>query len=194
MSDEKKELSQVFKEWWENIHDIKNDGKNANRGDLAKLRRLDLIETDEGMAIDLIGARSIASYRYLYKTINNMRGKFDEELGAKTLDRDTEERLIIVAYALARVRENDNAHTQLGALIGGYEDEDRLVKETRFLRFIRSETNADLFDQTRRLCAIIGKTAPIKSLSETLFNWHIQSTRNKLATDYYVMNASIVNE
>ena len=187
MENEKPSMKSVFYNWWAWVHDIKNDGKNANRGDLAKLRRLDLVNGEEGREIDIIGARSIAAYRTLYRQALPIIGR--EYRGQKSIDSETEGRLIIAAYALAWVREDDKAAPTLGHKIGGVEDESRILLELRFLRLIRAKTNDDLFDETRRMCRLMGRSAPIEDLAITIFEWHKDRTRRRLSENYYHLNS-----
>lgn len=187
MEEETNSIKSVFYKWWAWVHDVKNDGKNANRGDLAKLRRLDLINGEEGREIDIIGARSIAAYRTLYRQSFPLIAR--EYKDGKAIDSDTEGRLIIAAYALSWIREDDKSHATLGHKIGGIDDEARLILELRFLRLIRAKTNADLFDEARRMCRLMGGLAPVESLAMTLFQWNKDQTRRKLSEDYYHLNS-----
>ena len=187
MENENASMKSVFYNWWAWVHDIKNDGKNANRGDLAKLRRLDLINGDDGREIDIIGARSIAAYRTLYRQALPIIGR--DFRGEKSIDTKTEGRLIIAAYALAWARENDKEAKTLGHKIGGVDDEGRLLLELRFLRLIRAKTNADLFDETRRMCRLMGRSAPIEDLAITIFEWDEDRTRRRLSENYYHLSS-----
>lgn len=190
MSEETHDLYDIISIWWYRVHDIKNDGKNPERADMAMLRRIDLIEIDGVPAIDVASALTIKSFRDLYRAIAELEGFGDE--GKKRLNDDQTERLVIIASSLARIREN--AKGSLGEYIGGFSDDDRLVKEGRFKSLIRAQSNTDLFDAARRLRAIMGKAAPVKSLSKTIYEWGFDSTRRKLATDYYHLNfANIEN-
>lgn len=186
MSEETHDLYDIISIWWYRVHDIKNDGKNPERADLAMLRRIDLIEIDGVRSIDMVSALSIKSFRDLYLAVAEI--EVFEGDGKKRLNDDQTERLVIIASSLARIREN--AKGSLGEYIGGFSDDDRLVKEGRFKSLIRAQTNADLFNSARRLCAIMGKSAPVKSLSKTIYEWGFDSTRRKLATDYYHLNFS----
>lgn len=169
-------LRMAFYNWWASLHDIHNDGKHADRGQLAKLRRLDLVDYGDGPAPDYVTALSREPFHELEKKI--------ESILNQKLSPNQQEDLVIVASTLAQIRQNDGGKT--AAALGGQKDEDRIMKETRFLRLMRVQTAAELFDQARRLSALLKNKAPVGDLALSLFRWREDpAVRRNWARAYY---------
>ncbi|MDR3439161.1 type I-E CRISPR-associated protein Cse2/CasB [Telmatospirillum sp.] len=179
--EQREALKSLFFAWWAALHDPQNDGRHADRAELARLRRLDLVTAGgQAPAPDIAAAFAIESFRDLWQ-------KTRDALGG--IDADQEDSLVIVAATLARIRRNDRAHRATATALGGVTDAERVLKEGRFLRLMRVETAADLFDQARRLTAILRETAPVGDLGLSLFLWRRDpGIRRAWAKAYYYMD------
>ncbi|OIQ90143.1 CRISPR-associated protein Cse2 (CRISPR_cse2) [mine drainage metagenome] len=181
------QLEAVFYRWWATLHDPENDGLRADRATLARLRRLDLVDHGQGPEPDLMAALLIDAF-------HDLRRRIGEVLPAPRTPQEMEERerdLFIVAATLARVRKMDRGHSSTAHALGGAKEPDRVMTEKRFLRLMRSETAADLFDQSRRLTALLKQTAPVGELARSLFFWrHMPSVRRAWARAYYHLDQS----
>jgi CRISPR type I-E-associated protein CasB/Cse2 len=167
----------VFYHWWRNLTDAGNEGRNADRAALANLRRLDLTDFGEGPRPDVAKALTQDAFRNLYLKI-------------QPLAEDREADLVIAAVTLARIRTDAPGQTTAG-LLGGRDEEDRKMKQSRFLRLMRVSTSGDLFDQARRIANLLGGTAPIGELGASLLLWrHVPSVRRDWARAYYGLDRS----
>lgn len=171
-------LRGVFRRWWQGLTDAANGGGLRQRGALARLRRIDLIETNGRRAPDVIAALMEEPFRELIKAVqpyHDLRQMQDERI----------EDLVTAAVTLARLRQ-DVRYRTTAQLLGGKKDEDRVMKEGRFLALMRSDTPADLFDQARRLPPLLNNEAPVGELGTSLLLWRTTpSVRRDWARDYY---------
>lgn len=172
-------LRGVFRRWWFGLTDAANNGSNRKRAALAKLRRINLIQTAARRAPDVISALVEEPFRDLIQAvqpIHDLHQMQDERI----------EDLVTAAVTLARLRQDVQHHRTTAALLGGHKDEDRLMKEGRFLALMRSNSPADLFDQARRLPDLLKGEAPIGELGASLLLWRTTpSVRRDWARDYY---------
>ena len=176
-SEQKMALSKQFYNWWAELHDPQNDGKYANRADLARMRRLKLVDYGNGPQPDLTTALGVEVFRNLQKKVSQLLGYMGP---------GWEDDLFVVATALARIRHNDKDHKNTAQALGGKEDSDRRMKEGRFLRLMRAQTTDDLFDQACRLTALLKQSAPVSDLASSLFLWrHDPKIRLNWARAYY---------
>ena len=170
-------LAPIFARWWSGITDAANDGRNADRGSIAELRRIDLVDDGDGDQPDVTLAMTNELYRRIYRWIG--------ESGAR-LPTGWEADLVTAAVTLAHIRKNAGAKTTTAALLGGAEDKDRAMKEGRFLRLMRAATAGDLFDQARRLAKLLNNEAPVGELGASLLLWrHVPAIRRNWARSYY---------
>ena len=171
-------LRGVFRRWWQGLTDAAHDGLLRQRGDLARLRRIDLIEVHGRRAPDVVAALIETPFRDLIQAVqpyHDLHQMQDERI----------EDLVTAAVTLARLRQ-DVRHRNTAQLLGGKKDEDRVMKEGRFLALMRSDTPADLFDQARRLPDLLKNEAPVGELGVSLLLWRTApSVRRDWARDYY---------
>lgn len=167
----------IFYDWWAWLYDIPNEGKFARRNEIAMLRRLRYERVGGCARPDIVAALCLDSFRAL-------RSKTEAAIGH--MSPPLEERLFIVAAILSRVREDDTSSRYVASKLGGKEKEDRLLKEARFLRLIRADNGADLFDQSRRICALLKNKVPVYDFGKALFRWNQDSKiRRNWAERYY---------
>jgi CRISPR type I-E-associated protein CasB/Cse2 len=182
--EQKHALGDAFYGWWASLHDPRNDGRNARRADRAALRRLDLLTGAKGPEPDMVAALSIPAFRELYAAIRKIL-----PAPSRWQDDDRLTRLFIVATALARIRQNDTDHRTTAAALGGPDENARLLQAARFVRLMRANTAADLFNQACRLCALMQEQAPVRDLALSLYDWLDLSDgprlRRNWARDYY---------
>lgn len=149
-------LKGVFLDWWQELNDVEGGGKSPDRGELARLRRLGTTDYGSGNEPDVAQALTAGAFRQLHARIKpEPKGEAD---------------LVVAAYALAHIREHVPG-VKTATLLGGPQDEDRRMKEARFLSLMRTQTSGDLFDQARRLVALLGRTAPVDELGYALYDW-----------------------
>jgi CRISPR system Cascade subunit CasB len=175
-------LSPIFQDWWSSLTDAEHDGRNADRAGLAQLRRIGRVSAEGSAEPDLAVALTVNAFRALYKRI-----------GART-DRaehpDWDLDLVIAATALAHVREHKQGQTT-ASLLWGADLQTPLMAESRFKRLIRSDSAGDLFDQARRLVALLKDKAPVGELGASLFLWRTQpKIRRDWARAYYRLDRS----
>lgn len=174
--DSSKALQRVFYLWWRNLTDAGNEGRNADRAALARLRRLDLIDFGEGPQPDVAKALTEEAFRSLYLRIRPPE--------------DREADLVVAAVTLARIR-TDSPHQTTAGLLGGHDEENRKMKQSRFLRLMRVSTSGDLFDQARRIANLLGGSAPVGELGASLLQWrHDPHVRRDWARAYYGLDRS----
>lgn len=178
LDDKDAKLRGVFRRWWLGLTDAENNDQFRQRGALAQLRRIDLVEIRGRRAPDVIAALMQEPFRDLLKAIqphHDLRQMQDERI----------EDLVTAAVTLAQLRQ-DVRYRTTAQLLGGKKDEDRVMKEGRFLALMRSETPAELFDQARRLPALLRREAPVGELGASLLLWRdTPSVRRDWARDYY---------
>lgn len=176
-------IRRVFRTWWHGLTDADNAGLNRQRGPLARLRRIDLADGPAGRSPDVIAALSEESFRTLCNRITALYPLGD-------LADDRVEDLVTAAVTLARIREEPHdpgkRDRPTAWLLGGKDDESRVMKEGRFLALMRAETSADLFDQARRLPELLGGAAPVGELGASLLLWRRTPwVRRNWARNYY---------
>ncbi|MBN8943569.1 MAG: type I-E CRISPR-associated protein Cse2/CasB [Rhizobiales bacterium] len=176
MRDDRRQFIEgVFHDWWEGLTDSKNDGRRADRAALARLRRLDMADFGQGLEPDLTLALGEDGFRKLYRRIRAI----------KDLPEDYEPDLVTAAVTLARIRK-DAAKRKTAAMLGGPDDDARKMKEVRFLRLMRVSTSGDLFNEARRLAALLDRQAPVGELGASLLLWrHVPRVRRDWARAYY---------
>lgn len=171
-------LRGVFRRWWHGLTDADNNDQFRQRGVLAQLRRIDLIEVHGRRAPDVVGALIEEPFRDLIRAVqphHDLHQMRDERI----------EDLVTAAVTLARLRQ-DVRYRTTAQLLGGKKDEDRVMKEGRFLALMRCDTPADLFDQARRLPPLLKNEAPVGELGVSLLLWRTTpSVRRDWARDYY---------
>lgn len=168
-------LRPIFRNWWRDLNDVDHDGRNKNRAAMARLRRLGLDADDRP---DVIGALGEAEFRVLCRRIEPV-------CPLKQLQDERVEDLVIAAVALAGISENAPKVTT-AELLGGADDERRLMKEGRFRALMRARTTGELFDQARRLPPLLKGRAPVGELGASLFLWRTSpSVRRNWARSYY---------
>jgi len=169
--DSSKDLKAIFSRWWWTVTDAGNDGRNAKRADLARLRRLDLVDFGQGREPNVAMALTIDAFQKLYREIGPTQNQ--------------EADLVVAAIALARIRKDVPRQTTAG-LLGGREEDERKMKQTRFLRLMRAATSGELFDQARRIANLLGGEAPVGELGDSLLRWrHVPHVRRDWARAYY---------
>lgn len=174
---DRKALGEDFYRWWSHLHDAPHNGKNANRKELAELRRLDTISIGYKRELDLVGALCIEAFRNLHQIVAARLGP---------LTPIDEENLLIVAAALARIRTSSGVGAKTAARLSGREDQGVHFNQARFIRLIRTSDACDLFDQARRLCALLKNKAPVTDLALSLFFWRQDpKVRQAWAAQYY---------
>ncbi|QCI66839.1 type I-E CRISPR-associated protein Cse2/CasB [Phreatobacter stygius] len=172
---QRQSIERHFREWWEGLTDAGNDGRKADRAALARLRRIDLAPFGEKREPDLTLAFSEAAFRNLYRRIR----------GIGELSEDREPDLATAAVTLAHIRQ-DAARRKTAAMLGGPDDDARKMKEVRFLRLMRVSTAGDLFNEARRLSALLDRQAPVGELGASLLLWrHVPRVRRDWARAYY---------
>ena len=171
-------LRGIFQGWWIGLTDAAHDGLRRQRGELAELGRIDLVAEGGRNAPDVMAALLRESFRNLVSDVDPIHSLND-------LQGPAIEDLVTAAVTLARLRQ-DVRHRTTAQLLGGRKDEDRLMKEGRFLALMRSDTPADLFDQARRLPGLLKGEAPVGELGASLLLWRTTpSVRRDWARDYY---------
>ncbi len=164
-------IKSVFFGWWIKLTDADNEGRHADREDVARLRRLDLIDFGQGPEPDVAMALTIGAFQKLYREI------------APTKEQEGD--LVVAAATLARIRTDVRGQTTAG-LLGGHDEESRRMKQTRFLRLMRVSTSGELFGQARRIANLLGGSAPVGELGASLLLWRQdQRVRRDWARAYY---------
>ncbi|MDI7775765.1 type I-E CRISPR-associated protein Cse2/CasB [Asticcacaulis sp. EMRT-3] len=166
----------VFHDWWEDSIKAAREG-TGDRASAAALRRLDLIEGLSGPEPDVLSALMDPTFRHLRERI----ARVEKADGYKMTD-EKEMALTIAARALAGVRSHQPLHP--ASVIGGEMPD---LSESRFKALMRVETDADLFDQARRISALICKTAADTGmLGASLYLWRRRpAIRRDWARHYY---------
>lgn len=150
--------------WWWDLQDLRDGQPNplADRAARARLRRADMNDALMDEAVSALYRRMFGS-AYVE---GNLR---------KTAR---------VALVLAHVRE-DAKGKRLGALFGEGGDDARRFKPLRFKRLLLARTDEEIITEFRRAVQILGKSAPVRELANTLLNWEDDATRTRLAFDYF---------
>ena len=181
-----KAFQPIFSRWWRNLTDADNEGRNADRAALARLRRLDMIDSGQGPQPEIATALTHDAFRGLYLMVGRSPRWPTKQREAD----DWEVDLVIAAVTLARIRADAPGQTTAG-LLGGRDEEDRKMKQSRFLRLMRASTSGDLFDQARRIANLLGGTAPVGDLGASLLLWrHDPGVRRDWARAYYGLDRS----
>jgi CRISPR type I-E-associated protein CasB/Cse2 len=183
----KKRLESIFWRWWSGLNDVAHDGANQNRGALARLRRIDLVDGVSGRAPDVVSALVVEPFRDLVRAV-------DPIFSLHQMQGDRIEDLVTVAVTLSRIRSKVGYAT--AKRLGGQKDvTENLMKEGRFLALLRTSTSADLFDQARRLADLLGGEAPVGELGMSLLLWRRSPTiRLDWARDYYKLDLNSSRE
>ena len=180
----KKRLESIFWRWWSGRNDVAHDGANQDRGALARLRRIDLVDGGSGRAPDVVSALVEEPFRDLVRAVDPIFSLHQMQDGRI-------EDLVTVAVTLAHIHTNTGKPTtaeRLGAK-KRTADGDLVMKEGRFLALLRTSTSADLFDQARRLANLLGGEAPVGELGMSLLLWRTSPTiRRDWARDYYKLD------
>lgn len=171
-------IRSVFYHWWNGLTDMENAGLNRQRGPLARLRRLDLVQGPTGRAPDVVGALMEDNFR-------DLCGRIEPLWSLHDLRDDRVEDLVTAAATLSRIRDNPRVRST-AHLLGAPEDKDRVMKEGRFTALMRVRTSTDLFDQARRLPDLLDGKAPVGELGASLLLWRSQPwVRRNWARDYF---------
>ncbi|ESQ74769.1 type I-E CRISPR-associated protein Cse2/CasB [Asticcacaulis sp. AC402] len=162
------DLKQKFDTWWRELADPSHNGLNRKRADMAHLRRISLIEDGDGGEPDVVAAMGIDAFRDLHKLI-------------KPSPKD-EADLVTCAYVLAHIRDRSSLHP---AAALGHGDPPRM-NPTAFLSLMRAETTGDLFEQARRMAALLKGEADAAELATSLYLWRRKpEIRREWARRYY---------
>ncbi len=168
-------LAGVFQSWWNRLNDVAKDGAGKDRAALARLRRITMARDDTP---DVLAALNEPAFRQLCVVV-------DRVWGLHELADDRVERLLTVAVTLAQIKQDAPGQSTAG-LLGGKDDPDRAMKEGRFLAFMRAESPAELFEQARRLPALLKGKAPVGELGASLLLWTSRpAIRRNWARQYY---------
>lgn len=168
-------IETICRDWWRGLTDAGNAGRRADRGALARLRRVGLADFGGGPEPDLTALLGEEAFRSLYRRLRGLKGK----------PADWETDLVTVAMTLAHVRE-DAGKARTAALLGGPDDDKRRMKEARFRRLMRVADAGDLFDEARRLIMLLDRRAPVGELGASLLLWrHEPHVRRDWARAYY---------
>jgi len=178
MADAYDQLHPVFARWWRRLNaadDAGARGDGADRGDIARLRRVGVFESGLGPRVDVATALTIDGFRDLYRRVR--------AFGDGSVEWD--ERLVVAAVTLAHVR-TDTGGGLTGRLLGGAESEHKVMAEARFLRLMRVRTPAELLDEGRRIAALLKSGAPVGDLGASLLLWLDDPHRRRIwAQAYY---------
>lgn len=186
VDDPMRTTASVFARWWSGMTDAAHEGANADRKGLAELRRVGLVDVDGVPTPDTIAAIEVSGFRRLYHDIKPL-----VRFGPGDLETD----LAVAAATLARVRRNVGPAMRTATMLGGRDEDDRAMKEGRFLRLMRVETPGDLFDQARRLVALLNGEAPVGELGASLLFWRrTPAVRRAWARAYYHLDQTNKNE
>jgi hypothetical protein len=170
-------LHTVLGEWWRRCNDSTDEGERgekANRADMARLRRVATFPGPVGPIVDVATALTIGAFRDLYRRAAPSMTGWDR----------WEEGLAVAAITLAHVR-TDAPGRDTAQLLGGADDERRVMAEPRFLRLMRVGTPAELLDEGRRIAALL-PAAPVADLGASLMVWLDDPNRRRLwALAYY---------
>lgn len=179
MTEDLKKISaeEIFDRWRGSLQ----YGASARRGELAKLRRVGLVDTEMGPQPDLAAALSITSFRDLlnrllehnYISQNNILYGHDNVL-----------RALVAAITLSALRERDASFTEIGYLLS------EPMSEPRFVKLMRTRTPADLLNDGRRVARLLKDKASPGKLGSALFYWNGQ-TRRDWAFHYYQKSFAI---
>lgn len=170
-------LSRTFHHWWSVLTDVDNDGARRDRAALARLRRVDLVETPTSEVPDVAAALMEPAFRRLCRDVDHIVPLGD-------LGGDRVEDLVSAVAAVVRVR--DDAPGPTARLLGAAEGDRPAMNEARFLALMRVATSVDLFDHARRLPALLKQTGPVGELGASLFLWRrAPGVRRNWARDYY---------
>jgi hypothetical protein len=178
MADVYDQLHPAFARWWRRLNDADATGARgeaAERGDIARLRRVGLFESDLGPRVDVAAALTIDRFRDLYRRVR--------PFGDGSLEWD--ERLVVAAVTVAHVRA-DVPGRLTGHLLSGADPDRKVMSEARFLRLMRVRTTAELLDEGRRITALLKAGAPVGDLGASLLLWLDDPYRRRIwAQAYY---------
>jgi hypothetical protein len=178
MADAYERLQPTFARWWRSLNAAGDDcarGEGAERGDIARLRRVGVFESGLGPRVDVATALTIGGFRDLYRRV---RAYGDGSVR-------WEERLAVAAITLAHVRA-DTPGPLTAHLLSGPDPDHKVMSEARFLRLMRVRTPADLLDEGRRIAALLKTGAPVGDLGASLLVWLDEPYRRRIwAQAYY---------
>lgn len=160
-------LRGVVQSWWRGLrglHPITGEeipGREPDRGELARLRRVGEAGESDLPDVALVEALPIDSFRDLWRKVAaKLKVQHDDLLA---------EYAAVAAATLARIR-TDAGRGDTARLLGDPRDSP-VFAEPRFRRLIRVESAVDLLDQGRRIAAMLGGTAPVGELGASLILW-----------------------
>ncbi|MEW5423963.1 type I-E CRISPR-associated protein Cse2/CasB [Amorphus sp. 3PC139-8] len=170
-------------------------GSRADRGALARLRRLPLAETDAGLLPDCGYAATLSSYRSLRARAIRVISKAPPHHQASWMTdfaRATgwfDERLVIVAVTLAYIK--DDPGGSLGRALGRGSAfgphalrQSPLLAERRLTHLLRLRTPAERLNAGRRIVRLLKGSAPVKDLARLLL-FGDERERWRLVSAYY---------
>lgn len=174
-------IRQIFQSWWDRLNGMASDGAGAQRGSLARLRRIQTVRGPHGMMPDVVAALMEPAFRQLCAQIAPIWSLNEYQ------DHRIED-LLAAAVTLAHVRTSVSG-TSTAKLLGGQDADKRCMAEPRFERFMRCTTSADLMEQGRQMVALLGQQAPVGELGASFLLWRSQSwVRLNWARQYYQLD------
>lgn len=150
--------------WWRELQDA-GSGKGPPgryRADRARLAR---------MAVD--AAMADEAVHRLYRRIGWSGSDFGRYI----------QRTAALACVLAKVRSDDTSRS-FGRQIGRQGDDARL-SSLRFKALLKARSDAEIARAFRRAVAMLGGTANVSDLTRIILAWDSETTRARLAFDYY---------
>jgi CRISPR type I-E-associated protein CasB/Cse2 len=174
-------LRGVVQTWWRGLQGLNPGtgdeipGLEPKRAELARLRRIATAAEDGQYSVALVDAFAVNSFLDLWRRVAEVTQAEPEDALA--------EYAAVAAVTLARVR-IDAGRTDTASMLGDPRDTP-VFAETRFRRLIRTEQAANLFDQGRRITAILGATAPVGELGASLILWRDPKVRRRWTFSYY---------
>lgn len=160
-------LRGVVQSWWRGLRNLnlrngeEIPGREPDRGELAKLRRIATAGEADLPAVALVDALAVDSFQTLWRKV--------AKTFEKPLDHPLAEYAAVAASTLAWLRA-DTGRGDTAALLGPPRD-GAVFAEARFRRLIRTETAVDLLDQGRRIAAALKGAAPVGELGASLILW-----------------------
>lgn len=95
-----------------------------------------------------------------------------------------EDKLALVVGLSARVKSEDNSGSIAEQMATGKPDGSARVSGLRFRRLLKIKDREDLFTAMTRIVALLGGSANIQSLAQSVYFWN-DITRKQWAFDYY---------
>jgi len=176
-------IGRICRDWWCALAAIdpktgkEIDGKDVNRAELARLRRICTDDRTGGETVDTSYAIQQFAYGQLLRRLHPIaRSAFR----GPRADLEFEEAVAVVAATLARVREDTRPNVKVAERLGlgkdgkAVTDDEaaRVMSVLRFKHLVRTRDWPGLLDHGRRIVLLLDRDVSVADLGASLLLWN----------------------